>query len=60
MTEQVRLPNGEWCYATSDGVTKHGQHVKMNGACNYINWRLIDGWIAKIAREHYDRKETNS
>lgn len=55
--EQVRLPNGEWCYANSDGLTKHGQHIKSVGACNYVNYHLYSPFIAKIAREHYDRQE---
>jgi len=52
---RVELENNEWCYSHSDGVTKHGQHLKFTGACNYVNYRLYDAVVIEIIKNK--RKE---
>ncbi len=40
--EQAKLefPNGEWTSHVEEYLTQ-GQHVKFNGACNFVHYHLL-------------------
>lgn len=53
--EIVQLGNNEFTYSTSEGFL-HGQHVKMCGACGYVNWRLISRELLSCAKNKIQPK----